>query len=69
MYNETHKNEEPITLLCISNSMNPIGREGSMMTIDITVHLPLNDILCILGYIIILIFEIKYKNNVFLNRN
>ena len=22
------KNEEPITLLCISNSMNPIGREG-----------------------------------------
>ena len=61
MYNETHKNEEPITLLCISNSMNPIGREGSMMTIDITVHLPLNDILCILGYIIILIFEIKYK--------
>ena len=40
-----------------------------MMTIDITVHLPLNDILCILGYIIILIFEIKYKNNVFLTRN
>ena len=63
------KMREPITLLCISNSMNPIGREGSMMTIDITVHLPLNDILCILGYIIILIFEIKYKNNVFLTRN
>ena len=62
------KMREPITLLCISNSMNPIGR-GSMMTIDITVHLPLNDILCILGYIIILIFEIKYKNNVFLTRN
>ena len=38
-----------------------------MMTIDIT--FPLNDILCILGYIIILIFEIKYKNNVFLTRN
>ena len=62
------KMREPITLLCISNSMNQLG-EGSMMTIDITVHLPLNDILCILGYIIILIFEIKYKNNVFLTRN
>ena len=61
------KMREPITLLCISNSMNQLGE--SMMTIDITVHLPLNDILCILGYIIILIFEIKYKNNVFLTRN
>lgn len=56
------KMSEPIMLLCISNSMNPIGREGeSMMIIDITVHLPLTDILLILGYTFILIFKIKHK--------
>lgn len=56
------KMREPIMLLCISNSMNPIGREGeSMMIIDITVHLPLTDILLILGYTFILIFKIKHK--------
>ena len=54
------KMREPITLLCISNSMNPIGR-GEHDDNRYNGSSPLNDILCILGYIIILIFEIKYK--------